>query len=64
LGIGNASDSTWNSIGVLGYDLTKHSSLWLGYRALGGEYKTGKAADEMKFDLTISGQVLSEDFRF
>ncbi len=63
-GMDNASEFSWNTLAELGYDLSKRSSLWLGYRALGVDYKTGTEMYDLKFDLTISGPVLGEGFRF
>ena len=63
-GMDHASDLTWNALAALGYDLSKRSRLCLGYRAQGVNFKTGKVPDDLKFDMTISGQVLGVAFQF
>lgn len=63
-GIGDGSDFTWNLLAALGYDLSKSTTLWLGYRALDINYDTGSGGNLTEFDLTISGPLVGVGFRF
>jgi len=50
----------WQAIGMLGYDVSKSTTIFAGYRAIDLDYE--KRGDEL--DLTFHGPVVGVDFRF
>jgi len=55
----NSSDLTWQALGMLGYDFTRHFSLAVGYRALSTYQPDGK-----NMDLLLHGGFLALDFHW
>jgi hypothetical protein len=55
----NSSDLTWQALGTLGYDFTRHFSLAVGYRALSTYQPDGK-----NMDLLLHGPFLALDFHW
>ena len=55
----NTSDLTWQAMGTLGYDFTRHFALDIGYRALSTHQPNGKS-----LDLLLHGAFLALDFHW
>ena len=55
----HSSQLTWQALGTLGYDFTRHFSLGLGYRALSTYQPDGK-----NLDLLLHGAFLALDFHW
>jgi hypothetical protein len=60
LGGGGSSDSAWDLMGGVGYEISDRFSAVLGYRAMGVDYQDGPFV----FDVTMQGPVLGAVFRF
>ena len=59
-GVSNhSSDLTWQAIGTLGYDFTRHFALAVGYRALSTDQPNGKSVD-----LLLHGAFFALDFHW
>ena len=66
-GFGAASDFTWSTTAVIGYDflLFKHpSSVMLGYRAIGWDYTDGSGDSEFTWDIIQHGVILGFSMEF
>lgn len=66
-GFGAASDVTWSTTGVLGYDfrLFDHSAtVYAGYRAIGWDFSDGYDAEQFKWDMIMHGPLLGFTMRF
>lgn len=59
-GFGVGSDLTWNVTALLGYRLSKRTTLAIGYRHLDIDYANGN----FEFDAQFSGPYLGLSFRF
>lgn len=59
-GFGVSSDFTWQALAGFGYSITEHSSVLLGYRALGTDYTDGG----FTYDVTASGLILGYQYTF
>lgn len=55
-----SSQFTWQAMGAIGYHLSDKSTLLLGYRAIGTDYKNGG----FTYDLVSSGVVLGYQYTF
>ena len=62
--IGDASDFTWNLIGLIKFQPWKHVSFFGGYRALYHDYETGSGLNKFKFDMLMHGPALGVDLIF
>jgi hypothetical protein len=51
-----SSNFTWNALAVLGYEVSKVTTLYAGYRGLG--------LDHNNADITIYGPLVGAGFRF
>lgn len=60
LGGGAASKSTWQVAGLLGYDYSKTTSFFAGYRYLAEDYNR----DGYVFNVKLSGPVFGASFKF
>jgi hypothetical protein len=60
----NSSDLSWQGIGTLGYDFSRHFSLNVGYRALSVEKDTGSGSTAKGTDLVLHGFLLAMDFHW
>ena len=58
------SKFTYNAIGLVGYDISRVVSLWLGYRVLGVNYESGSGFNKFKYDMTMYGPITGIVFRF
>ena len=58
------SKFTYNAIGLVGYNLSRVVSLWLGYRVLGVNYESGSGFNKFQFDVTMYGPITGIAFRF
>jgi len=63
-GFGVGSSFTWNAAIYFGLRTAEKGSLWIGYRALNVNRKTGSGKDFFKWDVTYSGPALGYEFRF
>ena len=63
-GIGGASDFVWNAFAQLGYDLSKKTTLWLGYRVLDIDYDDGSGDDLFEWKIGVSGLLVGLAYRF
>jgi len=63
-GIGNSSDFAWNSQILFGYQMTKRSTLYFGYRSLDVDYDSGSGSTLFKYDITTSGPVIGTKIQF
>jgi hypothetical protein len=59
-GFGVSSDLTWQAMVALGYRVSEHSSLGLGYRAIGVDY----THNNLTYDVTSHGLLLGFEYRF
>lgn len=59
-GFGIASDITWQAMASLGYRVSDHASLGLGYRGLGTDYSNSKA----NYDVISHGLLLGLEYKF
>lgn len=58
----NTSEFSWQAIPLVGYDFTRHFSLFAGYRALGIDHSENSGAREKGFDLTMHGVLIGFNF--
>ena len=58
------SQFTYDAIGFVGYDISRVTSIWLGYRVLGVNYESGSGFSKFKYDVTMYGPGLGVAFRF
>ena len=63
-GFGVGSSFTWNTSLYFGLKTAEKGSLWVGYRAMNVNRKSGSGDDFFKWDMTYSGPVLGYEFRF
>jgi hypothetical protein len=66
-GFGVASDFTWSTTAVFGYDFSLFglpATMFAGYRAIGWDYSDGLANDEFVFDIVQHGPILGISVRF
>ena len=65
-GFGTASEFTWNLMGGFAYDRWQNISLFMTYRALGVDYKTGTPGtpDYFEYDTVTQGLLAGVGFRF
>jgi hypothetical protein len=61
-GFGVGSKFTWNTSALLGYSVSRVVSVWLGYRALGLDYKSGSGFNKIEFDAIMHGPILGVGF--
>ena len=59
-GFGVASDLTWQAMASLGYRISEHASVGLGYRGLGTDYSDGG----FTYDVISHGLLLGFEYRF
>jgi hypothetical protein len=59
-GFGVSSDLTWQAMALLGYRVSDHGSLGLGYRAIGTDYSSGG----FTYDIVSHGLLLGFEYRF
>lgn len=59
-GFGVGSDITWQAYGAIGYQLTAHTTLELGYRHMYVDYADGN----FSYDISTSGVQLAIGYRF
>jgi hypothetical protein len=60
----NSSDLSWQGVGTLGYDFTRHFSLSLGYRAISVDKDSGSGSNAKGMDLILHGFLFALDFRW
>ena len=58
------SQFTYNAVGLVGYNISRVVSLWLGYRVLGVNYESGSGFSKFKYDVTMYGPITGISFRF
>ena len=63
-GFGIGSDLTWSFTIVGGYELGRHSNIWLGYRYLDINYDDGSGANKFEYDVAMHGPILGASFHF
>ncbi|MBI4893029.1 MAG: hypothetical protein HY821_20570 [Acidobacteria bacterium] len=63
-GFGAGSDFAWNLFPMLGVDVSKRTTLGIGYRVLGMNYKSGTSSDYFKYDVITQSFVLGAAFHF
>jgi hypothetical protein len=63
-GIGGASDFVWGASVQLGYDVSKKSTLWFGYRVLDFDYDDGTGEDLFEWNMATSGFQVGLAYRF
>lgn len=63
-GFGVGTDFTWNASVVLGYQITRLLSAWIGYRALGLNADTGSGDDKIEYDIVMHGPMIGMGFSF
>lgn len=59
-GFGLASDLVWDAAGLVGYEVSDHTSIVLGYRASGVDYSSGG----FSYDTIQQGPIFGAAFRF
>lgn len=60
----NSSDLSWQGLGTLGYDFTRHFSASVGYRALSVDKDSGSGPDAKGFNTVLHGFLLALDFHW
>ncbi len=60
----NSSDLSWQGLGTLGYDFTRHFSVDLGYRALSVDKDAGSGSNAKGANLILHGFLLALDFHW
>jgi hypothetical protein len=64
-GVSNeSSDLSWEALGMLAYDFTRHFSLGLGYRSISVDKHTGSSSSQKGADLNLHGGILGLDFHW
>jgi len=63
-GFGAGSDFAWNLFPTIGIDVSKSSTLHLGYRVLSEDYDTGSGNQYFKYDVITQAMVIGMSFRF
>ena len=63
-GFGAGSDFAWHLYPVVGVDVGRRTTLGVGYRVLGADYKTGSQANLFKYDVITQAFVLGAAFHF
>jgi hypothetical protein len=58
----HSSDFSWQAVGLLGYDFTRHFSASLGYRALSVDKDFGKGSNKNSMDVILHGFLLGLNF--
>ena len=58
-GVGDTSDSTWNTIGLIHFQPWKHVGFVGGYRAMDVDYETGTGIQQFKYDMLMHGPVIA-----
>ncbi|MEE9612677.1 MAG: hypothetical protein V3W19_15605 [Desulfatiglandales bacterium] len=61
-GIGDASDFTWNAVGLINWQPWKHVGFLGGYRAMNQDYETGSGLNKFAYDVLMQGPVLAVKF--
>lgn len=59
-GFGVSSDLTWQAMAAVGYRVSEHGSLGIGYRALGTDY----THNNLTYDIVSHGLLLGYEYRF
>ena len=60
----NSSDLSWQALGTLGYDFTRHFSLAIGYRAMSVDTDSGSGSNANGLDVILHGFLLAFDFHW
>jgi opacity protein-like surface antigen len=60
----NSSDLSWQALGTLNYDFTRHFSLALGYRAMSVDKDSGSGSNAKGLDIILHGFLLALDFHW
>jgi hypothetical protein len=60
----SSSDFSWQALGLVGYDFSKHFAVFAGYRALALRKETGSGSGKHGVDLIFNGALLGFDFTF
>jgi hypothetical protein len=58
------SKFTYNAVGLVGYNISRVVSIWLGYRVAGVDYESGSGFNKFKYDVTYYGPITGIVFRF
>jgi hypothetical protein len=58
------SKFTYNAVGLVGYNISRVVSVWLGYRVLGVNYESGSGFNKFQYDVTMYGPIAGILFRF
>ena len=58
------SKFTYNAVGLVGYNISRVVSLWLGYRVMGVNYESGSRLNKFQYDVTMYGPITGIVFRF
>lgn len=60
----NSSDLSWQALGTLGYDFTRHFSVSVGYRALSVDKDSGSGPNAKGLDTILHGFLLALEFHW
>ena len=63
-GFGVGSDLTWQAYPYINWQITKVTSLQVGYRFLYTDYETGSGLNQFKYDMLTSGPQVGFTFHF
>jgi hypothetical protein len=58
------SKITYNAMGLIGYNISRVVSFWLGYRVLDVNYESGGGFNKFQYDMTMYGPITGIVFRF
>jgi hypothetical protein len=60
----HSSDLSWQAIGTIGYDFTRHFAVDLGYRAISVDKESGSGSDAKGTDVILHGFLLALNFHW
>ena len=60
----HSSQLSWQALGTLGYDFTRHFSLAIGYRAMSVDTDSGSGSNANGLDIILHGFLLALDFHW
>lgn len=62
IGVAGDSDSIWRAAGLIGYELSRRSTLVFGYSALDYDYEEGSPASRFTWNVTMDGPIVGIGF--
>jgi hypothetical protein len=63
-GFGIGSDFAWNASALVGYEVSRVTRLFLGYRALAFDFADGSGSERVEYDVRLWGPIVGVSFCF